>query len=158
MKQRGFTLIEVMIVVAIFALIVLVAAPLSGGWIRESDLVTAEAQLTEAIGRAKAAALRNGRAATDENPVAAVCRSDSNLLTVIEGTAAAAPSCAPTGNQIWQAQLSSHVTVEVDSSNLSCLCFSNKGQLTTAGACGSCSTSTNFTLNAGSHTTNVAVY
>lgn len=159
MRMRGFTLIEVMIVIAIFSLIILVAAPLSGGWVRDADLLTTESQLTEAVGRAKAASLRNASAATGENPAAVVCRSNTNLLTVIEGTSAVAPSCTPTGTQVWQAQMNSKVTVQVNSTAFNCLCFNNKGAVTTTAPCNACAASTSFSLDAGgSHTSNVAVY
>lgn len=160
MKQRGFTLIEVMIVIAIFSLIILVAAPISGGWVRDADLLTTESQLTEAVGRAKAASLRNARSATGENPAAVVCRSNTNLLTVMEGTTAAAPSCTPTGTQVWQAQMKSNITVQVNSAAFNCLCFNNKGAITTAAPCtSSCATSTTFSLDAeGIDPLNVAIY
>lgn len=160
MKQRGFTLVEVLIVIAIIAVIIFIAAPLSGGWLRDANLLTAEAQLTEAIGRAKAASLRNSSAATGDNPVTAVCRSNGNLLTVREGTAAAAPSCStPAGTQVWQAQIDTKVTVQVSGSTLSCLCFANKGQTTTSGTCSSCAASTSFTLSAtGTDSVTVAIF
>lgn len=159
MSMRGFTLIEILITIAIIALIILVAAPLSGGWVRDADLINTEAQLTEAVGRAKAAALRNNRAATGDNPAAVICRSNTNLLTVMEGTSAAAPSCTPTGTQIWQAQIKSSITVEVNNTAFSCLCFNNKGATTISAPCSNtCATSTSFSLNASGHVTNVAVY
>jgi|GEM_PF-811935 len=160
MKQSGFTLIEVMIVIAIVALIALVAAPLSGSWVRDADLLNAESQLTEAVARAKALSLRNSRAATGESPAAVVCRSSTNLLTVMEGSTATAPSCTPTGTQVWRAQMKTNVSVQVDSKDLSCLCFNNKGAITTATPCTtSCATSTTFSLNAnGGEPLDVAIY
>lgn len=152
MKIKGFTLIEVLIVIAIVALIVLVAVPLSGSWIRDANMLDAEGQLTQAVGRAKAAALRNKMAATGSNPVSAICLTAGNLLTVREGTAAnVAPSCAatPAGDQLWQTQINEHVSVKRDATNaLTCLCFDSKGIVTTAGSCNSCATNASFLLTA----------
>lgn len=150
MKKQGFTLIEVLIVIAIFALIVLVAAPLSGSWVRDANLLETEGQLTQAVGRAKAAALRNKVAATGDNPVSAVCLSNNNVLTVREGTAAGiAPHCTtPAGDQLWQTQVNTNVTVKANGAALSCMCFTNKGLLTAQGNCAGCSTSTSFNLSA----------
>jgi len=161
MKIRGFTLIEVLIVIAILGLLILVAAPLSGGWVRSANVLETEAQLTQAFGKAKAAALRNNRAATGDSPASAVCLTN-NVLTVREGTSTAAPSCGatPTGTQLWQIQVSEHVTVKLGSAtgaNFSCLCLNNKGQPTT-NACTGCATSINFHLSAGSETQNVALF
>lgn len=159
MNMRGFTLIEVLIVIAIFSLIILVAAPLSGFWVRDANRLEAEAQLTQAMGRAKAAALRNHMAALGETPVTAMCLSDTNLLTVREGTPGNSPSCNPAaGTQLWKAQLSPHVTVQAGGADFSCLCFTNKGLLTDDTSCSVCSTTTEFALTAGGESVPVALY
>lgn len=159
MKIRGFTLIEVLIVIAIFALIILVAAPLSGYWVRDANRLEVEGQLTQATGRAKAAALRNYMAATGESPVTVICLSATNLLTVREGTAGVAPDCDPvTGTQLWQTQLSQNVTVQSGGANFSCLCFNNKGALTSNSTCNVCSTSNELTLTAGGEHTPLALF
>lgn len=146
--SKGFSLIEIMIVIAVIALVVLVAAPLTGNWVSDAKRIEAEAQLTQAVGRAKAAALRNHMAATGESPVTAICLSDSNLLTVLEGTAGAAPSCASAGGtKLWQAQLHKGISVKVDSNDFSCVCFNNKGLLTTSGSCSACATTSNLSLD-----------
>jgi type IV pilus assembly protein PilA len=160
MKQNGFTLIEVLIVISILALIMLVAAPFSGSWVRDARLLETEGQLTQAMGRAKAAALRNGMGAMDANPVVAICKTNTNLVTVIEGISGTPPNCSPAaGTQIWQAQINTDVTVNVNSALLSCLCLDNKGAVTTTGAaCSACSTATEFSLTSGSVSSSVAIY
>ena len=161
MKKYGFTIIEVLVVLAIVALIAVVATPLSRDWMRDANRLETEAQLTQAIGRAKAASLRNKMAATGDSPVTAVCRSDTNLITVREGVSGTAPNCSTSGGtQIWQAQISTNVTIKVNGSALNCLCFSNKGLTTSSTPCSACATSTIFTLDAGTGGTppTVAIY
>lgn len=170
MKHRGFTLIEVLIVIAIFAVIILVAAPLSGYWVTDANRLETEGQLNQAISRAKAAALRNYMGATSEKdpatdevaPVAAMCLSDANLLTIRQGTPGSpptAPSCdTATGTQLWQAQLHKNITVQSNSADFVCMCFDNRGVPTKGGSCSSCTVSMDFSLIAGGETEPVALY
>lgn len=174
MRNSGFTLIEVLIVIAIFAMIILVGVPLTGGWVTDANRLETEGQLTQAMGRAKAAALRNYMGATNEEdpvtkevaPVAAICLSDANLLTIRQGTPGSpptAPSCDPaTGTQLWQAQLHKNIKVKVkvqpDSADFVCMCFDNRGVPTQGGSCSSCTKSMDFSLIAGGETEPVALY
>jgi type IV pilus assembly protein PilA len=160
MKQRGFTLIEIMVVIGLVALLVLVVAPFGGNWMRDAELQDAESQLTQAIGRAKAAALRNKRGETSGGPVAAVCLSNTNIITLREGNSAAQVSCgaSPTGDQLWQSQLKTHITVQVNSSAFACVCFNNKGIVTNNGGCSACAASTQFSLTTGSLSSTLALY
>lgn len=158
MKQYGFTLVELLIVVAILAFLTLAAAPLSGAWVQDADLLKVEGEFTQAIGRAKASALRNQRAALASEPVTAICVSNTKVLTVLEGTQATAPNCGtPAGTQLWTAQLDSDVSVTSSGNAVSCMCFDNRGLLTTS-SCAGCLTQSTFTLSAGSKNETVYIY
>lgn len=160
-QARGFTLIEILLVVAIFAVLLLVGIPLSSQWVKNANLVDAEAQLTQAVGRAKATALRNQMAATGNSPVAAVCLNNSNVLSMLEGVYGTPPNCTstpPSGNTTWQVQLKQGVTIKNAGGAFSCVCFSNKGFLTNTGNCSACSSTTDFTLEAGSETVNITLH
>lgn len=149
---KGFTLIEVLIVIAIIGALVLVAAPLTGGWVKEANITNVESAMNEAIGRAKAIALRNENAITGNNAVAAICiDSATRKLTVLESASAgASPDCTtPTGAQVWQSQLSTDIAVTVAGASVTCLCFDNKSILTQASNCSTCTNATNFNLNSG---------
>jgi prepilin-type N-terminal cleavage/methylation domain-containing protein len=158
--NSGFTLIEVMIVVAIIALVVLVTAPLSGHWVTDANRLEAEGQLNQAVGRAKASALRNYMGATGNTAVTAICLSNDNVLTVLEGTPgtpAVSPDCTTgTGTQLWRGKLHANITVQADAADFSCMCFDNRA--TPTSSCNTCSTSTKFSLTAGGETEPVAVY
>lgn len=154
--HKGYTLIEVLIVIGIFAATVLTVAPLTGAWLREAQMVETEGELTQAIGRAKAIALRNEMAAIGNNPAAAICINRPAApalptITVREGANGVSPSCeaVPAGVQAWQTPLRREVAITANNIDVNCICFDNRGLLTTAGGCGACSVNTVFTLAAG---------
>lgn len=149
--NRGFTLIEVLIVIAILAAVILLAAPLTGSWTADASIQESEGQLKEAIGRAKSIAQRNQMMAVGETPVAAICISDTKALTVRKGGENTPPSCAvnPAGTQVWQAQISQKVAVKNGVNTVSCICFNNKGLISTAGNCAACTSSTELNLAVG---------
>jgi type IV pilus assembly protein PilA len=159
-RKKGFTLIEILITISLLALIILVAAPFSGSWVGDARVLETEGQLTQAMGKAKAAALRNRMGAINNNPVAIICKNNTNLVTVVEGISGTAPNCSPlAGSQIWETQIHSTVTINVNNAAMSCLCLDNKGAVTTAtAACSACSTATQFSLGSGSISSTVAIY
>lgn len=162
MRNSGFTLIEVLIVIAIFAMIILVGAPLTGAWVTDANRLETEGQLTQAMGRAKAAALRNYMAATGDTPVTAICLADDNILTVLEGApgtpSPTSPDCnSATGTQLWRAKLHPKIVVQLNSEAFSCVYFNNKG--TPIKDCDSTLIEPpEFTLTAGGETESVALY
>lgn len=145
---RGYTLIEVLIVIAILAFVVLLAAPLSGTWVSDANIQETQGQLQEAVGKAKSIALRNQMMALGGAPVAAICISNAMALTVRKGTAGVPPSCvAPlAGEQVWQTQISTKVSIKQSSTVVSCICFDNKGLVTTNDTCSTCANSTALDL------------
>lgn len=168
MKQQGFSLIELMITVALIALLALMGTSLSGGWVKSADRLEAEGDLTQALGRAQAAALRNAMGASGNTAVAAVCLSNTNVLTVLEGippvttstpaVAAIPPNCAtPTGKQLWQTQVDTDVVITHNTTAFTCGCFNNTGLFTTTG-CTGCITTPTFELTTGGSNEVVALY
>ncbi len=150
-RQHGYTLIEIMMVVAIIALLAMTGTALTGTWVQDANLVQVEGDLTQAIGRAKSSALRNEMTALGDAPVTAICISQSNFLTILEGSNGTSPSCSPaSGSEIWHTQLDSDVTVKVGGTAISCMCFNNQGLLTD-NACAGCSTSSELQLLTGNN-------
>lgn len=149
----GYTLIEVLIVIAILASLVLVAAPLTGSWLNASHLQESGGQLKEAVSRAKSIALRNAIAATGDTPVSAVCLNATRELSVRQSTIATPLNC-PTavGEKSWQAKVSEKIGIKQNSTVFICVCFDNKALVTTAGTCLACSGDTEFEISAGGDT------
>ncbi|SDW62008.1 prepilin-type N-terminal cleavage/methylation domain-containing protein [Pseudomonas kuykendallii] len=149
-QARGFSLIELMISVALLAFLVLIAGPFTSAWSNGAKVRDAEGVLNQGIGRAKAAALRNRYGIVDGKPAATLCLSDSNLLSLHEANDKDTPATCLTHSP-WQAQLpaSVSVTLTADASTLSCLSFDNHAAPASASVPSGCSSSTALTLAAG---------
>ena len=63
--MRGFTLIELMVTLAILAMLLLMAAPLAADWVHGARTLQARGTLVQGFENAKALALRNPCAAPD---------------------------------------------------------------------------------------------
>ena len=57
--MRGFTLIELMVTLAILAMLLLMAAPLAADWVHGARTLQARGTLVQGFAHAKALALRN---------------------------------------------------------------------------------------------------
>ena len=80
--MRGFTLIELMVTLAILAMLLLMAAPLAADWVHGARTLQARGTLVQGFENAKALALRNPRA----DPNATGTPAAAALAAKIEGT------------------------------------------------------------------------
>lgn len=148
MSQRGVTLVELMIVILIIGLIAVAASPLTSMWVKDARTAEGAAAFEEAIGRAKAAAMRNSARIVGDAPASKLCLSATKTtISLVVPTASQPLSCDLT--PVWTAQLSEIVSVKTIKDNVatdwSCSCFNNKGLLTKDGTqCNSCSDSLQF--------------
>ena len=90
--KQGFSLVELLVVLAVVAFLAFVTAPLASGWIRNAQLEKDFAGVQRALGTAKALAMRNGtgmsapeniavnQAIEANNRAAIVCRKENNLF------------------------------------------------------------------------------
>lgn len=68
-RELGFSLVELLVVLAVVAFLAFVTAPLASGWIRNAQLEKDFAGVQRALGTTKALAMRNSQGmAAGENP------------------------------------------------------------------------------------------
>ncbi len=69
-RMAGFTLMELMVTIAIMAFLLLAGLPFMNGWVDGVRQMQARNQLLDGIGQARALALRNPESLADDVPVA----------------------------------------------------------------------------------------
>jgi prepilin-type N-terminal cleavage/methylation domain-containing protein len=155
-KHAGLTLVEMMIVVALIGLLALLTSPLTGSWVHGARVGESLGAMEQAVGQAKAAALRNPAAMQGVEAASVICLSDSVLSVrpakpAAPPNAAAAATCGVGGPAaLWSTKLPDSVTVKVGTQSWSCSCFTNKALLTRSGAnCADCGNSLEFTISSG---------
>ncbi len=148
--SRGFSLIELLVVLAITGILLGSTIPLGSNWIKSANLSTTDGELSHAIGMAIATALRNEQAIDSAEPAAALCLSDTNGLSVLKANTSGLPNCnGGTGTEIWSSSVPSNTAITANGRDISCLCFNPYGQLT-QNNCTSCTMETALDLSIGS--------
>ena len=139
-KSKGFSLIELMVVIAIIGILAGVAAPSFLSQMNKNKINTVEKDLRLVIGRARGIALRNQfgffGADVDGKSNAVVCFNSATLtLSLHEGASTVGANCGE--RLIWSAQVNENITIhnvtagaETDFQQIS---FDNKGKIITAG-------------------------
>jgi|GEM_PF-3262214 len=79
-RARGFSLIELLVVLAVVAFLAFVTVPLASGWIRNAQLEKDFAGVQRALGTTKALAMRNSTGADSGVASAVLCRSGQDLF------------------------------------------------------------------------------
>ena len=111
--MRGFTLIELMVTLAILAMLLLMAAPLAADWVHGARTLQARGTLVQGFENAKALALRNPCADPNATgtPAAAALQAETDGTTVTLNVLAlpqGVSGCALLGarpNPQWTARL-----------------------------------------------------
>lgn len=128
-KQRAFTLIELMVVLAVLSLLLMMAVPFTSNWAASAKLRDAENILQLGVGRGKALAQRNALGATGSQAAAHLCLdSDTAELQLYS-----ANSCS--GTAVWRAQLPKNLSIKNGTKTFECLALSNRGLPITSGSC-----------------------
>lgn len=144
---HGFTLVELLVTLAILAAIAALGAPLTQNWIDDARVNEASGQVTQAFAKARALALRNASNQDLGNAAALMCMTD-NVLHVHNIAVGSVVTCG-TGS-VWHATLAGSPTTEVQTAGagFACLALNNRGIPTAyATTDGACSTSLSLTIS-----------
>jgi prepilin-type N-terminal cleavage/methylation domain-containing protein len=109
-NSKGFSLVEVMIVVTLIGLFATAASQLGAKWIQQTRLTEANGIVERAISQAKALAIRNPEQVFTNDATAALCVSDQTIK--LKTVAAGAVNCTNAGAEIWAAKLPQGVTIK----------------------------------------------
>lgn len=146
--SKGFTLIELMTVLAVTAILIASTVPLGAYWIEQANIAKGTGELTQSFGKAIGASLRNQHALDAGAAVAAICISETNQVTVLESNTTTTLNCANgTGDSTWTTTLPENLSITSGINDVSCMCFNASSFLTnTATNCSSCATGSSVTL------------
>lgn len=127
--NAGFTLVELIIVIAIAAVLMAVAVPLGRGWVDSSQVNNAVANLKHGTLLAKSAALRNANNRAMGVVATSLCfdKSNQTLQVVLD-------SCA-TGQLVQHYSMAKGVNVQENGIEFKCLAYDSAGVLVPAAGC-----------------------
>lgn len=108
MKSKGFTIVELLIVITLMCIFVMATTQLTGKWVEQTRLTEAQGLIERAIGQTKALAIRNPKGVFD-GAAAALCVNDKTIeiKSIVDG----AVNCGTAGEQIWSAKLPKDVSI-----------------------------------------------
>lgn len=134
-SQAGFSLVELMVTVAIMALLLLAAMPFTRDWVDGNRQMQVRNQLWEGVAQARSVALRNpDRASGGDTPAARLQFDGAGVLQVSDND----------GSVLWQARLAGRPLLKRasaagfadaaalqnsgEAAGFTCLAFNNRGQ------------------------------
>lgn len=151
MRQQGLTLVELMVVVAIFGLLALAGLSFTGNWANSNRVFDGENLLTQAFNYGKAASLRNQDGVTADTPAVIICAQNNELSVRGIDSNGNEANCT-SDNVIWRSAVHERLSI-IDKSNdvsFSCACLNNRGRLTAQGnACTACSSTLTYEITSG---------
>lgn len=157
MKQLGVTFVEMMVVLLIVGLIAAAASPSTSAWVDGARVDEGIAALDEAVGRAKAAAMRNtAKIIGEQAPASKLCFSESKVSLVIPTSPGDSLTCDLT--PVWSTTLSSSVSVKIADLDWVCSCFNNKGLIVKPVVCNTCSDLLKFKFQSGAQSEEHSYY
>lgn len=103
-SQRGVTLIELMIAIALLAIVALAIFPLGRAWVVNQQITKTEKEFLEAYSRAKNEALRNPNAVKD-GEIAATLKVDNTAKKIVVENSEE--------DEIWEVSFATTTTVKL---------------------------------------------
>ncbi|MDM1345335.1 prepilin-type N-terminal cleavage/methylation domain-containing protein [Acinetobacter pseudolwoffii] len=149
LKERGVSLMELMITITILAILVVTGTSLTALWSKQAELDKATMSLKSAMSLARSTAIRNEFSQNSDDAASQICfDQNKNELSVHKATATESASCTTT--VVFSYPLSS--TIEIKNANntdFKCFSFNSFGQITTE-ITGNCKTNLSLTISNGS--------
>ena len=149
LRQKGISLIELMVTIAILAILVITGTSLTGLWSKQAELDKATMSLKSAMGIAKATAIRNEFALNTNQPSSQICFDEiTKQLTIHKASSTGSASCS--SPIVFNYPLHSDTVIKnSDTSLFKCYAFNNFGQVTTE-ITTNCKTNLSLTISNGS--------
>ncbi|MFY9179291.1 MAG: prepilin-type N-terminal cleavage/methylation domain-containing protein [Venatoribacter sp.] len=133
-KSKGFTILELIIVIAIIGSLIVASSSLTNSWIDGVQIRNAASAFQSSVLKAKTTALRNANSRGIGDTAAGVCI-DDNVITVVAFPSTS--SCTATDRVlIKRTAISNGVEIkENDDTAVSCLFFTSSGLLVATTGC-----------------------
>lgn len=125
MRNGGFTLVELMVVMVIVAILSAAALPFAVGWANGARQMEAKNRFTQALSVARSLALQNPEALEGDEAVSTL-KITATQMQVLNTEAEAV---------VWRADIPRGVSVAAGGDSVSCLQFDNRGLLMSGSGC-----------------------
>lgn len=171
---KGFSLIELLITIALIGFLAFMALPMTAAWIDGPDVTKGSTLLQQAFAKAKNIAIREGATLGANEAAAVVCATTTDdVITVkvksqtgaVGDAGRTRPNCTNQGNEVFSAKLPRKVTFKLGANDVTCACFGSGGEIINAASasCDACVApatvnTTKFTITKGGESENVALY
>ena len=141
-KAAGFSLIELVITLALVSFLLLMGGSLTSAWIDRSKVDNAAAMLKSATSFARSTALRNPSNKRANEPAVAVCITNDNTHQVIRvlpinNAATPCPDYDPDNSdaELRIMEFSKGISIKQGSEKLECIAFNTHGLASTSPTC-----------------------
>lgn len=127
-RQQGLTLVEILVVLAIIALLGLVAIPFTSTWVDESRVAEGAAIIKRVVSKAQATALRNPEGVVGNAPAAGIKRVGAVLL-VCSGDPSLSVCNDGGSAMVWREEIPDGVSITLAGNPVVTLDVNNQGRL-----------------------------
>lgn len=133
--MRGFTLVELMVTIAVMVFLLLVALPLTQGWVHTIQIGKSKDLLLEGVSQARSLAMRNPyhvqASQSQLRPAVARLELDNATLKVIMNCPATSSCASADGQEVWSSDLSrgAGVAIAFDGQRQATATFDHTGML-----------------------------
>ena len=124
--QAGFTLTEILIVIAIAGVLAAAAAPYSSNWTDNTNVRHATDMLEQSFQNGKTVAMRNPLQVVGSNPAAGL-NLESGVLLLCQADPTDSNCTAGGSRVVWQSTIPDGVSILINGSNLTTIDIDNTG-------------------------------